>query len=561
MLLTSPIRAALAMAADVAAAAFQVLATRDWPLTCYELHASGRRWEEVLPGEGQELEKKKRAWLQTNVAGTLVKLLVDSRSAIMHDSICNRVLFIEFTSLPVSLSGLVLALPFSRIEKGTGLLAGMIQVHRYPEAAFPLLDEILPEFTALLSKRCNTHWRRPMEYDRKLKPSQTSYEAESVAITARCPSLSALTEPAANSNEITARYLDALIERYPFEDGISFQKALYQLQLDFSLSSLLRVDYLLGELQASLDMSEQEFTTRVANMNFLYCLAMYCGKVIAKVAPSHIDWYTPEQYSQRFPEQKPINASPATSLIANFNARGGEMGMPFFPLQAILRRLFGKETSQQFRGALKQWGRASYKQRAAQLNDEMPAVQQMIEAWPMHQRDDLITKKIDWFEGKHFNLWFQNYASLYRGGRVVWGCIVQAHTAAFAEENVDRLAQIIFDPQGLLTPPQLEKIANKINSYKACRPFDERLSFIADFLTEETPMTLGFKIPYRLSSDDLCTSSLVVIRKHLPGKRLQSNYLPVLIHDGFPGVAMILPRQFWTTEIARQCAAYGWPAQ
>ncbi|MFZ6778638.1 hypothetical protein ACO0LD_17590 [Undibacterium sp. Ji83W] len=559
MLLTSSLRTAIAMAADVAAAAFQVLPKSDWPPTLYELHESGRRWEEKLDSGADDFEQRKQVWLQTNMAGTVVKLMAESRATFMPDSACALTLLIEFSVVPEVLHGLVLALPYSRSEQGPGLLAGMVQVYRYPEAIFPMLDEILPEFTALLSSRCDTHWRKPMEYDRKLKPSQASYESESPVIAARCPSFLSLPEPGWNSNEIGSRYLDALIARYPFDDGICFQRALYQLKLDFSLPSLLRVDYLLGELQNSLSMTEDEFTARTANMNFLYCVAFYCSKVIAKAAGCHVDWYSTAQFGQRFPEKKSITASPARSLVAVFNATGGEMGMPFFPLQAILRRLFAKETSQQLRSAFKQWGKAAFTQRAASINDEMPAVQQLIDNWPMHQREYLTTKRIDWFKDKYFNLWFQTYFSLYRGGRVVWACIVQAHNQAYTDENVDRFAQIVFDPQGLLTPPQLEVIAKKLNSYKGCRPFDARLGFMADFMTDEIPMTLGAELPYRISSDDVCTSAILLIRKHLPVNRLLSNYLPVLIHDAFPGVALFLPSKFWTPAIARQCAAYGWP--
>jgi|GEM_PF-4479367 len=560
MLLTPTTLAALDQAVEIAAAAFQVLARRDWPLTFYEIHESGRRWEETPKADGSDVEQQKKAWLQLKVPGTLVKLMVDSRSAATPDSFCTRALYIEFGNVPSALHGLTLVLPYVYAKKGTGLIAGMVQVRRYPETAFHLLDEILPAFVSRLRKACPEHWVRPLEYDRKVRPSQVKFESESVPVAALCPSITTLTETSTNSNDIASRYLDALMERYPFEGGIAFQKALYQLQLDFGVSSLLRIDYLLNELKSSLPIGETEFLARKANMNFLFCLAIYCGKVIAKAAGAQVDWYTHSQLSLCFPGQLNVPPSPATSLIAVFNARGGDLGHVFFPMQTILQHLFGQGCTQ-LRDTFKTWGLAAQAHRVRQINVEMPVIQKMINAIPVHQQDFLTIQRITWFEGKYFDQWFQKYHKLYQGGRLVWACIVQAHNDLYIDGKSDRLAEIIFDPQGLLSPQQLNAVANKIMSYKGCRPVDARLSFLADVITDEGAGILGLKIPYRLSSDDLCTSVLVLTRKHLPGGRLFSSYFPILIRDDLPGIATALPAYFWTAAIARECAAYGWPVQ
>ncbi|MFZ6746331.1 hypothetical protein ACO0LC_24130 [Undibacterium sp. JH2W] len=561
MLLTPAMLAAIDQAVDIAAEAFQVLAEREWPLTFYDIHENGRRWEEKPLGNEQDIDQQAKAWLKIKMPGTLVKLIVDSRTVALPDSFCTKALYMEFASVPAPLHGLTLALPYKHTTKGTGLITGMVQVRRYLETSYFLLDEILPAFATRLRQRCTKHWLRPLEYDRKVRPSQIKFESESEPVNARCPSITALTETTQNSNDIASRYLDALMERYCFEDGIAWQKALYQLQLDFSVSSLLRIDYLLTELQPTLQLSETEFLARTANMNFLYCVAMYCGKVIAKGAATQVDWYTHTQFSQRFPAQSNFPASPATSLIGVFNARGGEMGQVFFPVQALLQRLFGKGSARQLLDTFKAWGQAAQGHRARQINDEMPLIQKKINALPAHQRDFLAIQRITWFEGKYFDQWFQQNHKLFQGGRLVWGCIVQAHNDLFTDDKADRLAEIIFDPQGVLSPQQLNAVASKIMSYKGCRPYDARLRFLADVITDEGACILGVKMPYRLSSDDLCTSALVLTRKHLPGGRLFSSYLPILIHDDVPGIATALPGYFWTAAIARECAAYGWPAQ
>ncbi|MFZ6759774.1 hypothetical protein ACO0K9_21420 [Undibacterium sp. Ji50W] len=561
MLLTPTTLAAIDHAVEIAAAAFQILATRDWPLTFYEIHESGRRWEETPKADGLDVEQQKKAWLQINMPGTLVKLMVDSRTVATPDSFCTHALYIEFGKVPLALFGLTLVLPYAYTKKGTGLITGMVQVRRYPETAFYLLDEILPAFVTRLRKSCHEHWVRPLEYDRKVKPSQVKFESESLPVAALCPSIAALTGAASSSNDIASRYLDALIERYPFEGGIAFQKALYQLQLDFSVSSLLRVDYLLNELKSSLPIGETDFLERTANMNFLLCVAIYCGKVIAKAAGTQVDWYTYPQFSLRFPGQLKVPSGPATSLIAVFNASGGQSGHVFFPVQIILQHLFGKGRGHQLRDVFKAWGQAAQEHRVRQINDEMPVIQRMINALPLHQQDFLTIQRIAWFEGKYFDQWFQKYSKLYHGGRLVWGCIVQAHNDLYTDGKSDRLAEIIFDPRGLLSPQQLNEVALKLMSYKGCRPIDARLSFLADAITDEGACILGMKIPYRLSSDDLCTSVLVLTRKHLPGGCLFSSYLPILIHDDVPGIAIALPSYFWTPAIARECAAYGWPVQ
>ncbi|MEQ1517199.1 MAG: hypothetical protein ABL931_12005, partial [Usitatibacteraceae bacterium] len=80
-------------------------------------------------------------------------------------------------------------------------------------------------------------------------------------------------------NHIADRYLHAFDKQEEFDGGLSFRKALLQSNLDSSVESLNRVDYLLNQMRTRLHPNPDEFLDPQPNQNFLYLLAFYVGTV------------------------------------------------------------------------------------------------------------------------------------------------------------------------------------------------------------------------------------------------------------------------------------------
>ncbi|NHZ35540.1 hypothetical protein [Massilia rubra] len=543
MALAQAVHDTLHVAAEAAYQAFLTVQQADFPLTCFQVDRHGRSQATTLRDELPLSASQRRAFMHAVPAGSVASFMLFSAGARFNDSTASRGLYLEFGRGPQELDGVVLLLPYATKASAGRFFAGMLRATDCPAASAALLDEIVQAFRAVLGSLGGREWMRALEYDKTGVPSQAEFEASSAPLPLRAATLDPASTQADCNNEIN-HYLDALVERYPFADGLAFRDALYQLELDFSVPSLLRIDDFLGQAAASLGMPESDFLDRRANLNFLHCLAAYCGKVIAKASASWVDWYTCDQWHRKYPRRARLAATPYPALVAEFN--GGAEAAPFLPVELILGRLFRGETSQQFRTALTDLAATVQAGRPRQINDEMPLIQQMIDALPPLGMHYLDLARPDWIAGDTFEHWYDNYRTLFRGGRVVWGVTVQANYAIFEPGREDCLGQIMYDPHGIVPPEQLRQATSRFIKVKGCRLSDPRLSFFSDFLTEEHVSVFGLRMPYSISSDDICTSAIIYPRKHLQGERLCQPFYPLLIHDDVPGVAMILPRRFWT---------------
>lgn len=544
MALASSVHATLEVAAHAAYQAFLSVEQADCPLTYVQIDRDGRGQGSVMRDDAALSAAQRLAYMKNAAPDAAANFMLYSADARFSDSTAERGLYLEFGRGPQELDGLILLLPYATTATQGRFFAGMLRAYSWSEANLGLLDELLPAFRDVLGNLGRREWMRALEYDKTYLPSQAAFEADHSPLPLRAATLDPASTQADCNNEIN-RYLDAVVERYPFADGIAYRDALYQLDLDFSVPSLLRVDDFLGQAAGALAIPESDFLARSANLNFLHCLAAYCGKVVAKASASWVDWYTAAQWHKKYPSRPRLAATPCPALVAEFNG-GGAGQAPFLPAELILGRLFRGATSAQFRTALMDLAAAVQAGRPRQINDEMPLIQQMIDALPPLGMHYLDIPAPAWAQGDAFGAWFDNYRTLYKGGRIVWGVTVQANYAIFDPGDDDCPGQIMYDPHGIVPPQQLNEAAARFSNSKGCRMLDPRLKFFSDFLTEERTTVFGLRMPYSISSDDICSSAIMYVRKHLQGERLCQPFYPLLIHDDVPGFAMILPRRFWT---------------
>lgn len=552
MLLDHPDFRALDLAAQAAARAYQhILQGATAPLTLCGVAADGQPCS-TEPSEALAAVRT-RLHAAGGLAGQAGQLLLVDMAASFEDSAAERGLFIEFGPATGLLHGLLLALPYIA-KANRPCLPGMIQLRRCPDRLRHLADDLLPRFfRAMRQSDGGAAWLRALEYDRLAPPSQEQFEATRRAVDALCPALRA-DYPQHDCNVLANRHIDALVERYPFEHGIVYRKALYQLGLDLSAASLLRIDYLLEQLKPTLAVSETQFLARPANRNFLHLLAFYIGTVVAQESGARIDWFTAQQLQRAQAIAVDAEAQPRQALAGLLNKR--EL---YFPLQLLLERLFGHCSGAQFRQQLQDLGRRAAASRAARLQDDMEHVQRRIDMARTSDPAYLVPARPSWADGDSIDLWFQNVGALFLGGRLVWGRITQANHLMWQEGSANCPGEVLYDLRGIPGGDELGPIADTIYDHKCTRPLDHRLAFLADHLTEERTRSFGLPLPLRLSSADLRLTTIFFDRKHLPGGYLHSSLVPLLIHDDYPGIVTVLPERFWTVEVTSHARRNGWP--
>lgn len=141
-------------------------------------------------------------------------------------------------------------------------------------------------------------------------------------------------------NQRSAYYLDALARNSEILGGLSFRNALAQSNLDYSVESLNRVDYLLDQIRTRYRPQYGDFLQLQANQNFLFLLCFYVGTVVSKNAKQEIKWLDYEEMLRALPENAAVFPQCFQTTITCILSRGGL----FVPLSSICSRLFDDPT-------------------------------------------------------------------------------------------------------------------------------------------------------------------------------------------------------------------------
>ena len=156
-------------------------------------------------------------------------------------------------------------------------------------------------------------------------------------------------------------------------------------------------------------------------------------------------------------------------------------------------------------------------------------------------------------DGDRLNLLFEHAADLWRNGAVTWGHLVQANNTLFEPGRGDAPGELVFstaDPAAV-RPGALADVARAVADLKGTRPDDTVRRALADHLTDEMTRAFGLEVPSGLGALLPCRLSTVLfVRRHLPGGRLACPLVPVVVRKKAPNVAAVVPRQFWPPAFA-----------
>lgn len=143
--------------------------------------------------------------------------------------------------------------------------------------------------------------------------------------------------------------------------------------------------------------------------------------------------------------------------------------------------------------------------------------------------------------------YFEQTSSLLETGYSVRGGIVQANNDLYQPEYVHgRLAEVIYDTTGRLTPSDLLYYANFLFKLKTePNNLNPVQKYISDYLRAENKRLFNYDISDVIGYP-LKISSLFVDQNHLPDGMLTINNLMIVINPSKTQFAMILPYHFWS---------------
>ncbi len=146
---------------------------------------------------------------------------------------------------------------------------------------------------------------------------------------------------------------------------------------------------------------------------------------------------------------------------------------------------------------------------------------------------------------------YREEKTLIKKGTVFIGCIVQANNNLFRRfPPFDYAADMIYSPDPALgtNGKQLYAISRKLYSYKD-RPNEapEELREVVLSISDEITRCFNVPLPDSLTNGrEVYFTTFKVMRKNLPGKKLQQNLLPILAAPGICKSSTVLPKDLWS---------------
>lgn len=325
--------------------------------------------------------------------------------------------------------------------------------------------------------------------------------------------------------------------------GLPMEPMIPRDKLDFTVNSLHFLDLYLAEIpRQSADFSDLTLS------NLMLAAGAYLGEVIRSNAAEKgcWQWVTYDDYvrdNPGFSQQRPRDVGFLAFLDSAEHTT--------YPFAYIAMLLSGANMDSTHAYALEFLGSASVGSGSGLSLDSID-IQQSIASLPADQHSYPNITAPAWVAYDPLAKLFKDFSILLEHGKPVWAHIVQANTGIFEAGEAGLPGEIVYDPQGALSPEALAPIAASLLELRKRQaeldPYDPdqaALHAIAEHLNAETTRAFGMSVPPQISTQALLISTMFFERKHLPGGTLVLPYFPVLISEKCPGSAMVLPGKWW----------------
>lgn len=143
---------------------------------------------------------------------------------------------------------------------------------------------------------------------------------------------------------------------------------------------------------------------------------------------------------------------------------------------------------------------------------------------------------------------YEELPMLMKAGEVHFAYLVQANSILFKFfPQFNCPANIIFGANSYYdeNPFELNEIASQLYGYKGTNEAPEKIKQIVDSITDESERLYNVRLSNK-SNENIFFTTIMVYRKHLPGRTLSGSIFPVITKPNDFQSTMILPKQYWT---------------
>ena len=152
-----------------------------------------------------------------------------------------------------------------------------------------------------------------------------------------------------------------------------------------------------------------------------------------------------------------------------------------------------------------------------------------------------------------FRQFYRRMSDLRRNGAVVWGALVQANELLFSPGADDCPASVLYSTDAWYEThlDELMELAGSLYDMKATAQADPWLQEFSRVLEDELDRAPGLQVPHSLTGGrNVYHTSVMVIRKHIPGRVLRASSFPMLV-DPQRHLVQIVPSRFWPEALVR----------
>jgi hypothetical protein len=141
--------------------------------------------------------------------------------------------------------------------------------------------------------------------------------------------------------------------------------------------------------------------------------------------------------------------------------------------------------------------------------------------------------------------------TLFRGGLVVWGAMVQGAEVLFSAGDIDAPADVLysFDPYYDDHPEALLLLSAEVLALKDATDPDPSCTRLVQALGERHASALRVPVPAEMAGErTVYFGTVIVCRKHLPQEIVAGGLFPLLAHPQ-DEAALLLPAAFWAEDL------------
>ena len=333
--------------------------------------------------------------------------------------------------------------------------------------------------------------------------------------------------------------------------GVAHEDQLRACGLDYSWSSLDRIDAFLDALRPELGGNYHAFLNTRENYNLLYFLAFYVGEVRARTAKMPTRWATWDELLQEMPDCHVFGKGFHSSVVQMTPE-------VFLPLVSIVSRLFDEvqTKSVQFSAGIgmEKFPGPPADQRLPPIPPQtlVPNFPQAFAQLPLMERA-LVLEKVwpSWVAQDPLDKLRREITLLMQKGRVVWGHIVQANKGLFDGTVAGAPLEVLYDPRGIFPHEGLHEIARMLFNLRGKQVGDPVLQRYADHLQKEVSRLFDWRTPTSLIPYPLHASTTYISRHWLPGGRLVHPLIPLVVSEHCRGCVALAPSRVWPTDYKR----------